>query len=147
MPQAVGPIEFGCRGGVGHPQSQAWATSGAPNHPQPLHASPDGPVGAGGALGLAPRGPHHPTMGSVGCPGRHHIDGSICFFTISHKKVIPDWDDLWGTIAHMGSSQTGMNMCCYDLKNNTQNLTNSKCAHDSYALQQRAAQCFAWVAC
>ena len=51
----------------------------------------------------------------------------MCFFTISHKKVIPDWDDLWGTIAHMGSSQTGMNMCCYDLKNNTQNLINSKC--------------------
>ena len=49
------------------------------------------------------------------------------FFTISHKKVIPDWDDLWGTIAHMGSSQTGMNMCCYDLKNNTQNLINFKC--------------------
>ena len=66
-------------GGVGHPQSQAWATSGAPNHPQPLHASPNGPVGAGGALGLAPRGPHHPTMGSVGPPGRGH--NKYCPFT------------------------------------------------------------------
>jgi hypothetical protein len=44
------------------------------------------------------------------------FDGSMYFFSISHKKVIPDWDDLWGTIAHMGSSQTGMNMCCHDLK-------------------------------
>ena len=49
------------------------------------------------------------------------------FFTISHKKVIPDWDDLWGTIAHMGSSQTGMNMCCHEKLNNTQILINFKC--------------------
>ena len=26
------------------------------------------------------------------------------------KKVTPDWDDLWGTISHMGSSQSGMNI-------------------------------------
>ena len=68
-----GPLNLATGGGAGHPQSQAWATSGAPNHPQPLHANPNGPVGAGGALGLGPRGPHHPTMGSVGRPGRYHI--------------------------------------------------------------------------
>ena len=45
VPQAVGPIEFGYRGGVGQPQSQAWATNGAPNCPQLLHACSGGPVG------------------------------------------------------------------------------------------------------
>ena len=66
------------QGGAGHPQSQAWATSGAPNHPQPLHASSDGPIGPPGTLGLALRAPHTPinfmgSVGSLGCPGGCHI--------------------------------------------------------------------------
>ena len=63
VPQAVGPIEFGYRGGAGQPQSQAWATNEAPNCPQLLHASSGGPVGAMGPLGCGPRCPHQPIVG------------------------------------------------------------------------------------
>ena len=73
------------------------------------------------------------------------FDGSICFFTISHKKVIPDWDDLWGTIAHMGSSQTGMNMCCHEKLNNTQILINFKCTC-FLCIATTGHTMFAWVA-
>ena len=72
VPQAVGPIESGYRGGVGHPQSQAWATNGAPNCPQLLHAGSGGPVGAMGPLGCGPRCPHQPIVGPCHNPARPH---------------------------------------------------------------------------
>ena len=50
-------------GGGGHTWAKAWATSGAPNGPQVLHASPNWPVGAMDTLGLGPRCPHQPVVG------------------------------------------------------------------------------------
>ena len=78
VPQAGGPIEFGCRGGGWAPQSQAWATNGAPNGPQLLHASSGGPVGAMGPLGCGPRCPHQPIVGPCHNPGGPHNHPPSC---------------------------------------------------------------------
>ena len=67
-------------GGGGRPQSQAWATNGAPNCPQLLHASSGGPVGAMGPLGCGPRCPHQPIVDPCHNPGRphnHHVTATL----------------------------------------------------------------------